>query len=287
LNIVVDSGAGLTTAEAQALGVAVVPLAIQFSGDEIAPEAIAPDEFYDRLDAMRPAVPTTAQPSPGAFAQVYRRLAETGPEILSIHISSGLSGTINAARLGAEEALPAAHVTAWDTLTLAGGQRFQVMAAAWASRRGWPAAAILERLAEIRASTEVTFTLETLEYLHRGGRIGRVQALAGMLLALKPVIHVDHVDGKYNLAATSRTLTRAMTAIADRLQVAFGDTPLWVSVHHGRIPEKAEALKEQLGERLNVARMEIVRVPPVLGVHTGPGVVGASVVPMRWLEDLA
>ena len=282
----VDSGAGLTPAEAQALGVAVVPLAIQFPGGEVDPAKIAPDEFYDRLDAMRPAVPTTAQPSPGAFAEVYRRLAEACPEILSLHISSGLSGTINAARLGAEEASSTAQVTTWDTLTLAGGERFQLLAAAWAARRGWPLAAILERLAEIRASAEVTFTLETLEYLHRGGRIGRVQAVAGMLLALKPVIHVDHADGKYNLLAASRTLPRAMTAIADRLYASYGGTPLWVSVQHGRIPEKAEALRQQLCERLNVARIEIVRVPPVLGVHTGPGVVGASVVPMRWLEDL-
>jgi DegV family protein with EDD domain len=146
--------------------------------------------------------------------------------------------------------------------------------------------AIQERLAAIRAATEVIFTLETLDYLARGGRIGRVQALAGALLSLKPVIGVDHKDGKYNNLARSRTVSRALDAIADQLYAVYGNTAVWVSIMHGRFAEKAGALGDQLGRRLNVAKMETLRVSPVLGVHTGPAVVGAAVAPMKLFEDL-
>jgi DegV family protein with EDD domain len=181
---------------------------------------------------------------------------------------------------------PEVEVTSWDTLTLSGGERFQVMAAALAARSGWALQAILERLEEIRANTEVVFTLETVEYLARGGRIGRVQALAGMLLAIKPVIRVDHADGKYSTVAKIRTVPRGLATITDHLHGMYADTPLWVTVLHGRFAEQAEALAGQLDERLNVAKAEIMRISPVLGVHTGPGVVGAAVVPMWLMEDL-
>jgi DegV family protein with EDD domain len=235
---------------------------------------------------MRPHIPTTAQPSSGVFAEIYRTLAQEDEQILSVHISSGLSGTVNAARLGAEQAAGQAEVAVWDTLTLSGGARFQVMAAALAARAGWSLEAVQKRLSDIRASTEVFYTLETLEYLARGGRIGRVQALAGSLLNLKPVIGVDHHDGKYNTIAKSRTLQRALTAIADQLVSIYAGVPLWVTVMHGRFAEKAVALASELSDRLTVARLETLRISPVLGVHTGPGIVGAAVAPMRLLEDL-
>jgi DegV family protein with EDD domain len=298
MQIVTDSGADITGEEARALGVTLAQLSIHFPEGETDPSRITADEFYDRMRAMHPAIPTTAQPSGGMFAGIYRSLAagpaggaggpgDPGdPDILSIHISSGLSGTLNAARLGAEEVGPAANVVLWDTLTLSGGERFQVLAAALACRAGWPPRAIMQRLAEIRARQDVVFTLETLEYLARGGRIGRVAGLAGMLLNVKPVIHVDHQDGKYDTLAKSRTTPRALVAIGDYLHAKHGDEPLWVSVQHGRWPDQAEALTVLLKQRLNIAKLETVRISPVLGVHTGPGIAGASVVPMTLMSDL-
>jgi DegV family protein with EDD domain len=174
-----------------------------------------------------------------------------------------------------------------DTLTLSGGQRFQVLAAARAARAGWAKDAILERLEAIRQSTEVIYTLDTLTYLARGGRIGRVQALAGSLLGLKPVINVDKADGKYNTVSKARTIGRALQEISDQLAKLYPrDMPVWVSVLHGRFGEKADALASLLGDRLNIARMEIQRISPVLGVHTGPGIVGATVVPVKLMEDI-
>ena len=142
------------------------------------------------------------------------------------------------------------------------------------------------RLADLRRETETVFTLDTLEYLARGGRIGRVQALAGTLLHLKPVIAVDHLDGKYNNVGRARTLPKALATISGHLHHIYGETPLWVTVMHGRFQEQAEALAEELKKRLQVSKLETLRVSPVLGVHTGPGVVGAAVAPMRLLQDL-
>jgi len=151
MKIVTDCAADMPPEELQALGIAQAPLFIQFPEGEVSSADISADEFYNRLEAMRPAIPTTAQPSAGLFADLYRQLAQTDKQILSIHISSGLSGTLNAAHIGAEQAAPEAEVTTWDTLTLSGGERFQVMAAAMAARAGWPLDAIQKRIEEIRA----------------------------------------------------------------------------------------------------------------------------------------
>jgi len=285
MKIVTDCAADMSTKELEELGITQAPLFIQFPEGEVNSVDISADDFYNRLEAMRPQIPTTAQPSSGIFAELYRRLAQTEKNIFSIHISSGLSGTINSARDGGEQVKGDANVHFWDTLTLSGGERFQVMAAALAGKAGWTMDKIHERLEQIREKTEVIYTLDTLEYLARGGRIGRVKALAGALLNLKPVIRVDS-DGKYSTVTSGRTLTKSMTAIADHLQEKYGNTSLWVTVLHGRFTEKAEALSQELKQKLNIAKMEVQRISPVLGVHTGPGIVGAAVVPMELMGDL-
>ncbi len=220
------------------------------------------------------------------FEEIYRKLSETGKSIFSVHISSGLSGTINSARAGGEQAKEVAEVSFWDTITLSGGERFQVMAAALADKAGWTMEKIQDRLTEIRANTEVIYTLETLEYLARGGRIGRVQALMGSLLKLKPVINVSHEDGKYSTVSKARTIPAALESLTDYLSNIYVKTPVWVNVLHGRFQQGAEMLSEMAEERLNVAKLEISRISPVLGVHTGPGIVGAAVMPMQLVEDL-
>ena len=285
MKIVTDCAADMSPEELERLDVTQAPLFIQFPDGEVNSADISADEFYNRLEAMRPAVPTTAQPSSGIFAELYRKLASVERDILSIHISSGLSGTINSARDGGEQARSEANVSFWDTLTLSGGERFQVMAAALASKAGWAMQSIQERLEKIRARTEVIYTLDTLEYLARGGRIGRVKAIAGALLNLKPVIRVDS-DGKYTTVNTGRTIGKSITSIADYLHEKYANTPVWVTVLHGRFAEKAEILADELKQKLNIVQFEVSRISPVLGVHTGPGIVGAAVVPMELMQDL-
>jgi fatty acid-binding protein DegV len=112
-----------------------------------------------------------------------------------------------------------------------------------------------------------------------------VKALAGALLSLKPVIRVD-TDGKYTTVTSTRTISKSISAIVDHLSARYGSTPVWVTVLHGRFAEKAEILQDELGKKLVVAKSEILRISPVLGVHTGPGIVGAAAVPMELMADI-
>ena len=285
MKIVTDSAADLPNDELESLGITQAPLYIQFPEGEVSSADITADEFYNRLEAMRPAIPSTAQPSSGVFNEIYRKVADASRNILSIHISSGLSGTINSARVGAEH-IKESVVNIFDSMTLSGGERFQVLAAARAAKAGWSLKSILERLEKIRENTEVIYTLETLEYLARGGRIGRVQALMGSVLKIKPIIHVDHKDGKYSTVAKGRTVTQNLGTIVDHIADLYGSIPLWATVLHGRFGESAEALAKSMNERLTIKKMEILRISPVLGVHTGPGIVGTAVMPMELIEDL-
>jgi len=285
MKIVTDCAADLSAEELKELGIEQAPLYIQFPDGEVSSIDISADAFYDRLEAMRPNVPTTAMASSGIFNEIYRKVAKLDKNIFSLHISSGLSGTINAARAGGEEAKPEAHVDFWDTLTLSGGERFQVITAALAAKAGWTMHSIQERLAKIRDKTEVIYTLDTLDYLARGGRIGRVKAMAGAILHLKPVIRVD-TDGRYSTVTTARTIGKGMSAITEHLLNKYANTPLWVTVLHGRFADKAEELSNELKEKLNIAKLEVMRISPVLGVHTGPSVVGAAVVPVEVMDGL-
>jgi DegV family protein with EDD domain len=284
MKIVTDCAADLPAKERDELGIIEAPLYIQFPEGEVNSADLTPDEFYDRLEAMKPEIPSTAQPSSGIFADIYHKIADAA-QIMSIHVSSGLSGTINSARMGAEQ-IKEKVVSVVDSMTLSGGERFQVLAAAKAAKQQWKLDAILERLAKIRDNTEVLYTLETLEYLARGGRIGRAQALLGSVLKIKPVIHVDRADGKYSTLGKTRTIPAALEFITDHLQQMFAEKELWVSVMHGRFGDGAKTLADLLSQRLNIKKLEILRISPVLGVHTGPGIVGAAVVPMDLMADL-
>lgn len=288
MKIITDCAADMSAEELQSLNVAQAPLFIQFPNEEISAENISADDFYNRLEAMRPVIPTTAQPSPAQFEEIYRKLLaqEEDKNLLSVHISSGLSGVINGARVAVNDIGEAGKITVWDTMTLSGGERFQVLAAAMGARKGWSLDAIKKRMEEIRANTEVIYTLETLEYLQRGGRIGRVSALAGALFNIKPIINVDRKDGKYSNLGKARSIQQASAFITEHLQKMYGNEPLWTTVLHGRFAEKADALAEQFKSKLKIAKLEIRRISPVLGVHTGPGIVGAALTPMRLLEDL-
>ena len=277
LQIVTDSAADLKQDEIEEYGIKVAPLKIQFPEGEIRSDSITPDTFYDRLRQLFPWIPKTSMPSPGEFSLMYDEIDLSGKDTLSIHISSGLSGTVESADLGAK--MSGKNVTLVDTKTLSAAQRFQVLAASKAANAGWSKEAILQRLAEIRASSELVFTLETLDYLKEGGRIGRVSSMLGSVLDLKPIIHVAE-DGKYSTVSKVRSIKKAVLALEDHLVKLYGEsTPLWVSIGHGQFAEYADFIAERLKNSLHIVNLDVYRVSPVLGVHTGPGILGVGAVP--------
>ncbi len=284
MQIVSDRGMDLSAEQLHGLDIHLVPLLLTLDGRTYESGVdIQPDEFY-RLLAASERFPTTSQPSPGDFVALYRRLAAHDPDILSIHISSGLSGTVNAARIAASM-VPEANVTIVDSKTLSGAQGWQVEAAARAVRAGWPRERVLELVARVREATDTVFTLQTLRYLIHGGRISHLKGLLGQVLNVKPVIAVEKAAGTYVQAGQARSLERAILKLADHVasQHPLGSA-LRLQVLHGRNHSGAALLRQALAERFQCTWLPTGPIAPVLGAHTGPGLVGVAYAPSTAFE---
>lgn len=277
MQIVSDRGMDLSVEQATGLdNIHLVPLTLTLDGRTYRSGVdIQPDEFYQLLEQTQ-SFPNTSQPSPEDFAALYRQLAATDPDILSIHISSGLSGTLNSARLGAEM-VPEAHVTLFDTLTLSGAEGWHVEAAARAVRAGWPLDRILALLERVRTATDTVYTLATLKYLIHGGRISHIKGLLAQVLSLKPLIGVGKEDGKYNQRGQARSLNAAILKLADVVAESHArGSALRVQVMHGHNPEGATLLHDRLSQLYQCTWLPSAPIAPVLGAHTGPGLVGVA-----------
>jgi DegV family protein with EDD domain len=285
MKIVTDSAVDLPEEMFAQYGVERMPLLINFGTESLRSGIdIQPEEFYRRLAADPEHLPTTAQPSVGEFVDLYRRVGQTDKDIVSLHVSSGLSGTINSAAQAAKQC-PELNITLIDTKTLSAAEGFQVVAAAQAIRRGWPLEKLQQRVHEVADQTDIFFTLDTLHYLQKGGRIGRVQAMAGALLNLKPVITVDKEPGTYITVAKGRSMSKSLTLIADQVHEKMKDRPAWIHVLHTNSPAMAQQLAELMTQRLPTAKITMGQIVPVLGVHTGPGCVGAVCGPLDVLDE--
>ena len=285
MKIVADSAVDLPEEMFAQLGIECMPLLITF-GNEVLRSGvdIQAEEFYRRLVASRDNLPTTSQPSVGEFVDLYQRIGQIDKDIVSVHVSSGLSGTLNAATQAAKQC-PELNITLIDSKTLSAAEGFQVVAAAQAIRRGYSVEQIVKRAQEVGDQTEIFFTLDTLYYLQKGGRIGRVQAMAGALLNLKPVITVDKGPGTYITVAKGRSISKSIALIADQVQEKMKDRPAWVHVLHTNSPDQAQALHDLILTRMPKARLTRGQIVPVLGVHTGPGCVGAVCGPLDVLDE--
>lgn len=279
MQIVTDQGMDLSPLQTAGLTIHYVPLKVTLEGKTYSGEELDYVSFYNLLQNTN-AFPSTSQPSPGEFADIYRKLAQTDPDILSIHISSGLSGTINSARLGAAM-VPEAHVTIMDSKTLSLSLGWQVQAAARALQAGWALGDILKLVDTIRLGTDTTFTLADLKYLIHGGRISHIKGLMGSILNIKPVIQVAKADGKYYPLAQEFSFKKAVYKIADLALAKYKQgSALRVQIVHGNNPEGVELLKTRMINYFDCHFDEVLPVAPILGAHTGPSVVGMGVAPL-------
>ncbi len=278
MQIVTDSGTdlGIVSEGTGDLGVTTVPLVVTLRGKSYREGIdITPDEFY-RLLAETEELPTTSQPSAGDFAEVYRRLAATDPDILSIHMSSGLSGTLNSALAGAKM-VPEANVTHVDTKTLSAGSGWQVEAAARALKKGWPLDKILDLVARISHATESVYTLEELKYLIHGGRISHMKGLIASILNIKPVIGVEKVKGTYVQMGQARAFKGAIDKIVALMTKQHAEgSALRVQVLFSHYPEGAEMLRERIEQVFKCTWLPVGPISLVLGAHTGPSLVGVA-----------
>ena len=286
MQIVSDRGMDLSVEQMAGLDIHLVPLILTLDGKSYRSGVdIQPDEFYHLLEATED-FPTTSQPSAADFAEMYRRLAATDPDILSIHISSGLSGTINAAQAGATMT-PEANVTIVDTKTLSAAEGWQVEAAARAVKAGWSKERILELVERVRAATDTLYTLATLKYLIHGGRISHLKGLVASVLNIKPLIGVEKVGGTYVQHGQARTLDKAILKMADHVAERYAPgTAMRLQVLHGDNARGAALLRERLEQLFKCAWLPTGPIAPVLGAHTGPGLVGVVFAPQAAFPDM-
>jgi DegV family protein with EDD domain len=286
MKIVTDSAADLSAEQSKDLDIFFAPLRITLSGKTYASGVdLQADEFYRMLSKTED-FPTTSMPSAGEFAEIYRRLAANDPDILSIHVSSGLSGTLDTARQGAEM-VPEARVTFFDSLTLSCPLGWQVEFAARAVKAGWEKEKILGKLAEFRQKTEGIFTLPLLKYLVHGGRISHMKGLLASVLNIKPIITVDKEFGKYYNSGQEITFKRAIHKVADLTTRFYPEgTPLTVQPLNSNNLEGVQILCERMNQLYKCTFRETVPIAPVLGAHTGPGLVGMAFGPTSLWEGL-
>jgi len=281
MQIVTDQGMDLSEEQTNGLKIHSVPLRITLNDKTYnGGEDIDYKTFYQMLSETQ-SFPTTSQPSPGEFAALYRQLAKEDPDILSIHMSSGLSGTYHSARLGAE-LVPEARVTLIDSKTLSCPLGWQVEAAAHAVRAGWELNEIMNLVERVRQYTESIFTLSDLKYLIHGGRISHIKGLMASVLNIKPVIGVAKDDGKYYAWGQEITFKRAIHKLADIITEKIpSGTPIRVQLLHGNNPSGVELLRDRLNQLYECVFDNVVHVAPILGAHTGPSVVGMAVAPLE------
>ena len=273
--LVTDSTADLPQQLIKQWKILVLPLKVSFGHQQYLDCELTSEEFYTRL-AAESELPKTSQPSPEDFASVYASALAEYDEVISVHISSGLSGTLNSAYVAAEKFAGKVHLVDSRSISLGIGQ--QVLEAAKGIQEGLAVKAVLDRISEMREKMETIFTLDTLEYLHKGGRIGTVKGMLGALLKIKPVIRVNE-EGVYVPAGIARSREKALAGIVSALEhAAAGRTVKALAIAHGAAKDAADKLQDKLESVFNVRVSLFTQVGPVIGVHTGPGTVGASVV---------
>ena len=288
MQIVTDSGTDvhLTPQQLAEMSIHVVPLSVSLEGKTYQEGIdIRNEDFYPLLEASSE-LPTTSQPPAGVFAELYRKLAQTDPDILSIHISSGLSGTVNSAQAGAA-LVPEAHVTVVDAKTLSVPAGWQVEAAARAAQAGWPLEKILPLIKKISASTDVVYTLKELKYLIHGGRISHMKGLIASLLNIKPLIGVEKERGVYVQYGQARTFDRAIENIGEYINKKYKTgTALRVQVVHTANPEGAQKLIENVTKRFKCNWLPTNQLSLVLGAHVGASMIGIAFAPAELFNSI-
>jgi DegV family protein with EDD domain len=288
MKIVTDSGTDTNPSleEQQSLNITVVPLNVTLDGKTYREGLdIEPGDFYDLLDASEN-MPTTSQPSAGDFAETYRKLSADGSEILSIHMTSGLSGTYHSALAGAE-LVPEAKVTHFDTKTLSAAAGWQVKAAARAVKNGWGVEKALELAKRVGDASESMYTLNDLKYLIHGGRISHMKGLVASLLNIKPLIGVEKVNGTYIQLGQMRTFKRALQGLVNKAKSFYPEgSELHTQVLYSFNLEGGQMLRELVDKAFQCTWLPMGPMSLVLGAHTGRTMVGLAICPSEVMAQI-
>jgi DegV family protein with EDD domain len=272
IHLVTDSTSDIALADAEALGVHVVPLIVRFGEEQYRDGVdIDADQFYTKLEHSD-IHPTTSQPSPDVFATLYKTLlADPADQVVGLHISAKLSGTLQSATLAAQD-FDRSRIHLVDTESVSGGLQLLVRAALDDIKAGDDAALVAEKATKRAGKVTILVLLDTLTYLHRGGRIGRAQAFVGGLLNVKPLIAVR--DGEVVPVARPRSRSKGIDLIVEQVR---GCAPLrGLAEFHAAAAESMTELETRIGAAVSNVSAVLGRIGPVVGAYSGPGGLGVA-----------
>ncbi|WP_028595723.1 DegV family protein [Paenibacillus assamensis] len=281
VRIVTDSTADIPQELRERYNIEMVPLKVHF-GNEMYQDAvtISPDQFYEKL-ANASKLPTTSQPSPVEFLEVYKRLEAQSPDcaIISIHLSAAMSGTYQSALLASsmleEEQV---DVTVIDSKSASFGIGVYVLEAAKLAQAGYDKDAILARIAQLQQEQKLYFLVDTLEYLQKGGRIAKASAMLGTLLNIKPILSIDK-EGEVYAVEKVRGQKRLLQRVLEMYKEHFGDQPVDVGVGYSTEKSTADTVVAELKSQFDVQSVQYTRIGAVIGTHVGHGTVAVFVRP--------
>jgi DegV family protein with EDD domain len=272
VKVVTDSTCDLPRELVEQLEITVVPLTVFFGDDALLDGVdISPAEFYER-QATAPVLPRTSQPSVDLFQVAYEELGQETNEVVSIHLSSKMSGTLNAASVAREVVAHSVHVDLIDSYNVGLGLGLIVLEAAAAAKNGASLADVVAIARRAMDRVSVHLAVDTLEFLHRGGRIGRARSLMGSVLSIKPILKVE--DGEVAPFERVRTRARAVERIFELANSMPRSKAMFIAASGD--PSTAEALIERLRPLLPHTDIRIGELGPAVGVYTGPNALGVA-----------
>lgn len=274
--VITDSSAYLPPDLVQRHDVHVIPQVVLWGSQALLDGVdIAAEDFHRRLSQARE-LPTTTQPNPDDFLKLYETLAESYCGILAVLISSQLSGTVNSAKASAEQ-FDKVPLRIVDTLSTSMGLGLPVLAAARAAQDGCSLEEAEQVARAVAARTKVVFVVDTLEFLHRGGRIGGAARLLGTALQMKPLLHL--CEGRVDALERVRTNRRALNRMLDLFSEEVQGRPVRAAVMHADSLEPAKSLRDRVAERFNCLELHITDLSPAIAAHVGPGTLALAICP--------
>lgn len=276
--LITDSTCDLPKAIVERYNINIIPLHVVYKDREFSDGIdITPEEVYNSLHRE---IPKTSLPSVGKTLELFRKLKEEGyRDILAIHISSGLSGTYSMVRNLEEKAHQLGlSLQVVDSKSLSMGLGFLVIKAGQLIEKNTPLHDIVKTINRLREETKTFFVLKTLEYLRKGGRIGLVEGTIGEVFRIKPIISINK-EGIYYTIAKSRGRKGSLKKLVEIVKNAIGKRKVDIAVMHGASPGEAKEMIQRIKKEINVKEVFTGQIGPVMGVHTGPGLIGISFCP--------
>jgi DegV family protein with EDD domain len=279
VRVVTDSTADLPKSLVEELNITVVPLKVLFGEEETYEDGvnIFANEFYEKL-ANTEVIPTTSQPAPFQFEQIYNDIAqeEADVQIISIHISSKLSGTYQSAFIASDMVKDNIDVTVVDSKRASYAIGIIVVEIARLAKSGASKEQCIARIEELLKETSVYFMVDTLEFLQKNGRIGKASAVLGSLLKIKPILSLNE-EGEVFPYDKVRGQKKALTKIYSFFEKDYGQKPIHVGISHANAEEFAVEVMSQMRSQFTISSEVITEIGPVIGAHVGPGTVAISV----------